>query len=198
MLSHIKKPYFSWALYDWANSAFATTVIAGFFPIFFKSYWGKDLSVNESTGLLGATSSAVALTLAALAPFLGSISDLKQNKKVFLLVFTVMGAFATSALFVVPAGEVSWALIVFALANIGFSAGLVFYDGLLPSVSNENTVHWVSSFGFSLGYLGGGRLFAINVLMTLKPDWFFLSSPADAVKWSFLSVGLWWLIFAVP
>jgi UMF1 family MFS transporter len=198
MLRQLKKPYVSWALYDWANSAFATTVIAGFFPIFFKSYWAKDLSVNDSTALLGITSSAVALILATSSPFLGTISDLRKSKKTFLFAFTIVAISCTSALFWLPPGTVTLPLVIYAMANIGFSAALIFYDGLLPAVAKQKSEHWVSAFGFSLGYLGGGLLFAVNVAMTLKPHWFFLDGQAAAVRWSFLSVGVWWLVFSIP
>jgi len=194
----LNKKAWSWAFYDWANSAFATTVMAGFFPIFFKSYWAADLDPAQSTFAIGSINSFVGLLIAISAPVLGAIADVGRSKKKFLLFFALLGIFSTGYLFFVPESSWKLAILFYALGVIGFSGGNIFYDALIINISKPNERNRASALGFSLGYLGGGLLFLINVLMYLNPDWFGLSSSIDAVLWSFLSVALWWFIFSFP
>ena len=193
-----RKRVISWALYDWANSAFATTVMAGFFPLFFKSFWAADLSPAESTAVIGTTNSLAGLLIVLLAPFLGAYSDLGKFKKKFLAFFALLGVLSTGYLYFIPQGDWVIAASLYALAVIGFSGGNIFYDSLIASVSKQDQRNKVSSLGFSLGYLGGGLLFVINVLMYLNPAWFGLSSQSEAILWSFLSVAIWWAVFSLP
>ena len=194
----INKSAFSWAVYDWANSAFATSVMAGFFPLFFKSYWGSSLSDAESTFVIGSTNSIVGLFIAISAPVLGAFADSGNSKKRFLFVFAFLGIISTGYLFFIS--ESSWKIAVtfYALGVIGFSGGNIFYDSLLISVAKEGERNNISSLGFSLGYLGGGLLFLLNVLMFSFPNFFGFNSQIEAVLWSFLSVALWWSIFSTP
>lgn len=187
-----------WALYDWANSAFATTVMAGFFPIFFKSYWASDLSDAESTFVIGSANSLVGLVIAVSAPILGAIADAGNSKKRLLLIFATIGIISTGYLFFVPESSWKFAITFYAVGVIGFSGGNIFYDSLLVSVSSQDQRNQVSSLGFSMGYLGGGLLFLLNVLMFSYPSFFGLSSQIEAVLWSFMSVALWWAIFTTP
>ena len=193
-----RKRVISWALYDWANSAFATTVMAGFFPLFFKSFWAADLSPAESTAVIGTTNSLAGLLIVLLAPFLGAYSDLGKFKKKFLAFFALLGVLSTGYLYFIPQGDWVIAASLYALAVIGFSGGNIFYDSLIASVSKQDQRNKVSSLGFSLGYLGGGLLFVINVLMYLNPVWFGLSSQSEAILWSFVSVAVWWAVFSLP
>jgi len=193
-----RKRVISWALYDWANSAFATTVMAGFFPLFFKSFWAADLSPAESTAVIGTTNSLAGLLIVLLAPFLGAYSDLGKLKKKFLAFFALLGVLSTGYLYFIPQGDWVIAASLYALAVIGFSGGNIFYDSLIASVSKQDQRNKVSSLGFSLGYLGGGLLFVINVLMYLNPAWFGLSSQSEAILWSFVSVAVWWAVFSLP
>ena len=193
-----RKRVISWALYDWANSAFATTVMAGFFPLFFKSFWAADLSPAESTAVIGTTNSLAGLLIVLLAPFLGAYSDLGKFKKKFLAFFALLGVLSTGYLYFIPQGDWVIAASLYALAVIGFSGGNIFYDSLIASVSKQDQRNKVSSLGFSLGYLGGGLLFVINVLMYLNPAWFGLSSQSEAILWSFVSVAVWWAVFSLP
>ena len=193
-----RKKVISWALYDWANSAFATTVMAGFFPLFFKSFWAADLSPAESTAVIGTTNSLAGLLIMLLAPILGAYSDLGKLKKKFLAFFALLGVLSTGYLYFIPQGDWVIAASLYALAVIGFSGGNIFYDSLIASVSKQDQRNKVSSLGFSLGYLGGGLLFVINVLMYLNPAWFGLSSQSEAILWSFLSVAVWWAVFSLP
>ncbi|MDJ0829846.1 MAG: MFS transporter [Desulfobacterales bacterium] len=191
-MSGDRKAVWGWALYDWANSAFATTVMAGFFPIFFKQYWSYGTDINVSTAQLGFGNSIASILVAVMAPLLGAIADRGSARKKFLIVFAYLGVLATAALFLVQKGAWQWAIFVYIMGIIGFSGANVFYDALLPSVADEKEIDFTSSFGFALGYLGGGLLFLINVLMTLKPHWFGFPDAGVAVRYAFLSVALWW------
>jgi UMF1 family MFS transporter len=193
-----RKKVISWAFYDWANSAFATTVMAGFFPLFFKSYWAADLSSIESTAAIGTVNSIAGFVIMILAPILGAYSDLGKLKKKFLAFFVLIGVLSTGYLYFIPQGDWFLAAGLYTLAVIGFSGGNIFYDSLIVSVSREDQRNKVSSLGYSMGYLGGGLLFLINVLMYLNPAWFGLSSEVEAILWSFLSVAIWWAIFSLP
>ena len=193
-----RRPVLAWACYDWANSAFATTVMAGFFPVFFKQYWNAGVPATESTFRLGLTSGIASLVVALMAPVLGAIADRSSARLRLLLVFTVVGSLAVVALALVPQGQWWVAAALFLLASLGFWGGIVFSDSLLMHVSEPHEYDLVSGFGYAMGYLGGGLLFAVNVLMTQRPQWFGLADPSAAVRWSFVSVGVWWLVFALP
>lgn len=192
------KQVLSWCLYDWANSAFATTVMAGFFPVFFKQYWSAAGTVSESTAKLGLANTVASFCLGISAPFLGAIADRARGRKKLLFAFTFLGALSTAALFLVAQGNWLMAALLYVLGSMGFSGAQSFYDALLVAVAKPREMDLVSGLGYGLGYLGGGVLFAINVFMTLRPEIFGLASPAEAVQISFLSVGVWWLIFTVP
>ncbi len=193
-----RKTILSWALYDWANSAFATTVMAGFFPLFFKQYWSAGADVNVSTARLGTANSIAGLIVALSAPVLGAIADKGTSKKKFLVFFAFMGAVMTCGLGLVAQGHWQWAAALYVVGMIGYSGGNVFYDALITGVASAKKMDVVSALGYSLGYLGGGALFAVNILMTLKPQLFGLPDAAAAVRISFLTVGLWWALFTIP
>ncbi len=188
----------SWALYDWANSAFATTVMAGFFPGFFKKYWAADLIPTESTFWLGITNSFATVIIVFLAPFIGVWSDKFGMKKRLLLGFALLGIIMTGGLFMVQQGLWPLALLLYITAVVGFSSANVSYDALFPSIVGDKSPESVSSFGFSLGYLGGAILFAINIWMVMRPQDFSFSGEIEALRWSFLSVAVWWAIFTIP
>ncbi len=192
------KKILSWALYDWANSAFPTTVMAGFFPVFFKQYWNVGVPVTESTFNLGIANSLASMVVAVMAPVLGAIADKSGRKIWFLSFFAVMGIVMTGSLYFVARGDWFIAVFVYIFAIIGFSGGNIFYDALIINVSNRKNVDLISSLGFSLGYLGGGLLFSVNVLMTLKPHLFGLDNASEAIKISFVTVSIWWAIFSIP
>lgn len=194
-----KKEVVSWALYDWANSAFATTVMAGFFPTFFKRYWNIGIPDTKSTFRLGAANSIASLIIMIAAPILGAIADKGSAKKRFLMSFALMGMVTTGALYFVAQGSWVTAGLLFICGIIGFSGGNVFYDSLLVSVCGPKKVDIVSALGFSLGYLGGGIiLYGFNLFMMWRPDAFGLSSQAEAVRLSFVTVALWWAVFSIP
>ncbi|UCH80634.1 MAG: MFS transporter [Nitrospiraceae bacterium] len=198
MHSDNKKAVFGWALYDWANSAFATTVIAGFFPVFFKQYWSAGADTTLSTARLGLANSVAGVVVAVLAPVLGAIADRGSAKKKFLMFFAYMGVVMTSSLYMVSKGEWPLAVMLFVIASVGFSGANIFYDSLITGVASEEKLDFVSALGFSFGYLGGGVLFAFNVWMTLDPATFGFSDAGEAVRFSFLTVGMWWAVFTIP
>jgi MFS transporter, UMF1 family len=195
---NLKRSTWSWILYDWANSAFATTVLAGFFPIFFKQYWSEGVDAAISSARLGFANSAAGLFIALCAPVLGAVADRGTFKKNFLGGFTCLGVITTALLFWVGEGHWGQALLFFSLANIGFSGGIIFYDALITDVASPEEMHTVSTRGYAFGYLGGGLLFALNAYMTQSPQTFGLADGAEAVQFSFISVAVWWTLFAIP
>ena len=193
-----KRSIWSWALYDWANSAYATTIMAGFFPIFFKEYWANPNNPNESTFYLGMANSIYAIVVAAIAPFLGAIADQGSKKKKFLIFFAFLGSIMTGGLCIVNQGYWQMAVLFYIIATIGFASANIFYDSLLPDITTEKNVDSVSSLGYGLGYFGGGLLFLLNVIMYLKPHLFGIPDGATAIRISFLSVAIWWIVFTIP
>jgi UMF1 family MFS transporter len=189
---------YSWALYDWANSAYVTTVMAGFFPLFFKNYFSSGTDVITSTAHLGLANSISSMIIVLLAPLLGAIADVGGLKKRFLLLFTYLGILMSGSLALVQQGEWEVAAFVYVLGNIGFMGSNIFIDSLLPTVAKENEFDFVSGLGFALGYLGGGILFTLNVLMVHTPESFGLAGINEAVKVSFVTVALWWALFSLP
>jgi UMF1 family MFS transporter len=192
------KQVFAWALYDWANSAFATTVMAGFFPVFFQKFWSTGVAATATTSRLGYANALAGLVIAILAPILGAIADRGGRRKQFLFAWTLLGVGATGALYFVGQGEWPWAAALFVLGTLGFNGGIVFSDALLLDVSKPTEYDRVSAFGYALGYLGGGLLFLLNVLMVQKPEWFGLADAGQAVRASFVTVAIWWLLFSIP
>jgi len=192
------RPVFSWALYDWANSAFATTVMAGFFPVFFQKFWSTDVASTDTTSRLGYANAIAGFVIAVLAPILGAIGDRGGRRKQFMFAWTLLGVAATAGLYFVGQGEWFAAALLFVLGTMGFNGGIVFNDSLLLDVAKPGELDRVSAFGYSLGYLGGGLLFLLNVLMVSKPALFGLADAGQAVRASFLTVAVWWLVFTLP
>jgi len=192
------KAVISWALYDWANSAFAVTVMAGFFPLFLKQYWSAGSDSAVSTFQLGAANSIGSLIIVVLAPILGAIGDRSGVRKKYLMFFTGMAIVMTGALPFVARGDWPAAIILYILALIGFSGGNIFYDSLIVNVASKEQLDRVSALGFGLGYLGGGLVFSICVLMTIWPEHFGLADATQAVRVSFGVVAGWWALFSLP
>jgi UMF1 family MFS transporter len=185
-------------MYDWANSAFATTIITAIFPVYFTSVAAADLSPAEATRRL-AMATTIALTISAvLAPVLGAVADYAPVKKRLLGLFMAIGALASGALFFIQRGDWQMAALFFGIGNIGFAASLAFYDSLLPHVASEDEIDRVSTAGYAIGYLGGGLLLALNVAWIISPSTFGLPDAALASRLSFLSVALWWPLFSIP
>lgn len=191
-MSKIDRPIWGWAMYDWANSAFATVVMAGFFPVFFKQFWNYGTDVNLSTARLGLANSIASLCVAVMAPVLGALADQGSKKKGFLLLFACWGVLATGLLAGVGRGHWLWAVLIYAAAVIGFSGANIFYDALLPFVAGEKSLDRVSSLGYAMGYLGGGLLFLADVALVMHPSALGFSDAAGAIRFSFVSVAAWW------
>jgi UMF1 family MFS transporter len=172
--------------------------MAGFFPVFFKKFWAADLVATDSTFWLGLVNSVASLVIVVSAPVLGAIADQAGAKRRFLIGFTVLGVLSSGALFWLAEGHWGMALVIYLLGVLGFSGSNIFYDALLVDVASPGTYERVSALGYALGYLGGGLLFAVNVIMTLYPSSFGLADSAHAVRASFLSVAIWWALFAIP
>lgn len=195
-----KRSQLAWAFYDWANSSFAVVIMAGFFPLFFKEYWATSLERTVSTFWLGVVNSSASLLIVLLAPLLGALADQLGRRKGFLLILALLGIVMTGGLSLAGAGAWQLAMVFYLLAVTGFMGANVFYDALLMTVSGENGQESdrVSALGFALGYLGGGLLFALCVLMTQQPHWFHITDATSAVKISFVLVALWWALFSIP
>lgn len=194
----LRRPVIAWALCDWANSAFATTVMAGFFPIYFKQYWNVGASATESTFRLGIANGVASLIVAIMAPLIGAIADKGGARIRLLALFTVLGAAMTTSLYWIAQGEWLTAALFYVLASLGFWGGNQFYDSLLTDVVEEKDYDLASGYGYALGYLGGGVLFLINVLMVTKPAMFGIADAGEGVRISFITVGIWWVAFTIP
>ena len=185
-------------MYDWANSAFAVIVLAGFFPLFFKQYWSAQNTLTESTLQLGVANALASMVIVMLAPTLGAIADAGNLKKRLLVSFSFLGISMTLGLYFIEQNSWLLAITFFVLASIGFSGSIVFNDALLTNITEEKNYDRVSALGYALGYLGGGLLFAFNIAMVTRPEWFGFSSVNDAVRFSFITVSIWWLVFSIP
>lgn len=188
----------SWIMYDWANSAFATTVMAGFFPVFFKSYWSLGQDPTVTTAKLGFVIGTSSLLIAILSPLLGALSDLRGLKKTFCFIAMLIACACCLWMAFIPSGGWEQAMWAYGIAMLMFASSIVFYDSLLPSLASDQEIDELSSRGYAWGYLGGGVLFAINVLMYLQPALFGLTDGVQAVRFAFASVALWWIGFSIP
>jgi UMF1 family MFS transporter len=196
----------AWAMYDWANSAMVTTVIAAVFPIFFTKVAGHGIPPERATYYFAVASTVGMVIIALLSPVLGTLADARPVKKRLLGWFLGLGAGAVAAMFFIERGQWLFAATLFVLANIGANGSFVFYDSLLPHVARPNEVDRVSTAGYALGYLGGGLLLVLNLLWIQKPEWFGLPSgpglsPSQSslpARLAFLSVAVWWVVFSIP
>ena len=188
-----KHRIWAWTMYDWANSAFATTILAAVLPIYFSQVAGATLpSAAMATSYWSFGLSISLLIVAILSPILGTISDVMRGKKRFLGIFAGIGIIGTGLLVLVSTGDWVLALIFGIIGRIGFSGSISFYDALLPHVARPDDQDRVSTRGYAMGYLGGGLLLAINIVMiqTLPGTW--------GARLSFLSVAIWWAVFSIP
>jgi UMF1 family MFS transporter len=207
-----RRRWWSWALYDVANSAFWLVIVAAVFPVFYQGLYvdrmagdgpppgPERLQALRTRGgsLLGYTAGAAMALVAVLGPILGALSDRTALKKKFLAGFAALGVAATALMTFIPPGGLALASVLYALGTIGVAGSMVFYDALLPSVARDKDLDRVSTLGFAVGYLGSVVLFVLNVLWIQNPAWFGLSGAAAAVRLSFLSVAVWWALFTIP
>jgi MFS transporter, UMF1 family len=188
----------AWAMYDWANSAFQTTIIAAVFPIYYSRVVAADLPPAAATSRFAWATTIAILIVAIVAPLLGAIADFAAIKKKLLAVFLAIGAGATAAMFWISRGDWQLALVLFVIGNVGVAGSIVFYESLLPHLVSEDQLDRVSSAGYAVGYLGGGALLAINLLMIQKPELFGIPDAGVATRLSFVSVAVWWTVFSIP
>lgn len=188
----------SWALYDWANSAFATTIMAAVLPIYYSSVAAAELPDNVATAYWGYTAAVALLIIAIVSPVLGAMADYLGAKKRFLTTFAGLGIVATAGLWLVGPGDWPLASALFVLGNVGFAGSIVFADSLLPHIASEDEIDRVSTAGYAVGYIGGGLLLAVNLLMIQMPGLFGLGDTVNATRWAFVTVAIWWALFSIP
>lgn len=188
----------AWIAYDFGMSAFVTTVLAAFFPIFYLDFWAAGVERIDATSYQSFALAASNIVLLFTAPLIGSYSDISNTTKSLFRSFMLLGVICVAMLFFIQSGSWMYALVFYALANYFFSASLVLYDKILVLIASPDLFSKISGYGYAWGYLGGGILFLINALMTLYPGSFGLESQSDAIRWSFLSVSVWWLVFTIP
>jgi UMF1 family MFS transporter len=188
----------AWVLYDWANSAFVTTVMTAVYPVYFVAVASAGTSRTEATARLGWATAFGMFLVAVLSPILGTVADFAGAKKRMLAVSLVFGVATTAALAFVGAGEWRLGLLLFVLANIGVTMSFVFYESLLPHIASEEEIDRVSAAGYALGYLGGGLLLALNLWWIQRPETFGFRDAEQATRMSFLSAAIWWAVFSIP
>jgi UMF1 family MFS transporter len=196
----------AWALYDWANSAFVTTVVTAVFPIYFSAVAARGLDPAVATSRFAAATTAGLVLVAVASPVLGAFADAAAAKKRLLGLFLAVGSAATAGLFLVGPGDWALGALLFVAGNVGLNGSFVFYDALLPHVARPDEVDRVSTAGYAVGYLGGGLLLALNLAWIERPAWFGLPAgpgldPSQATlpaRLAFLSVAAWWVLFSLP
>ncbi|NOQ40127.1 MAG: MFS transporter [Anaerolineales bacterium] len=182
-------------MYDWANSAFATTIMAAVLPIYYSAIAEPSLTPTQITAYWGYTDSIALLLVALLSPILGAVADFRGAKKRYLTYFALVGITATALMYFLTSGDWLFASVLFIVGNIGFAGANVFYDSLLPHIAQKGDIDQVSTRGYAMGYLGGGLLLAVNLAMIMfSPD----HLTALMTRISLASVAVWWLLFAIP
>ena len=190
------KKYYSWVLYDWANSAYATIVLAGFFPIIFAEYYASSISLSERTLYLGISNSSASLILIFIAPFFGLLSDRFSNKKIFLMIFAILSIISTLILSFISKDNYVLASIFFSISLLGFMMSNVFYDSMLLNFKPDE-YDKISSIGYAFGYLGGGLAFIFTLaLLYFNADSSFEFFQSKKIVFIFAAV--WWLTFMIP
>jgi UMF1 family MFS transporter len=190
-----KRAITAWTMYDWANSAFVTTVMAAVLPVYYANVAAATLPEELRSAYWAYTTTISLLLVAVLGPLLGTMADIIGGKKKFLTFFVILGVTATALLYFVGKGDWVLASTLFVFASIGFSGSIVFYDSLLPHVARPDEIDQVSSRGYAMGYLGGGLLLAVNLAMIQLTSG---DLSILMVKLSFVTVAIWWLVFTIP
>ncbi|MFM9277100.1 MFS transporter [Paenibacillus jiagnxiensis] len=193
-----RKAVRAWVLYDWANSGYATTVLAAVLPVFYATVAASTLDATTASSYLGYTHAIGMLCVALLSPLLGALADLSGSKGGFLQIFTGIGIISTLGFSLVGEGDWLLASILLVFSTIGFAGGNTFYDAMLPDLVPSGQREAVSARGYAYGYVGGGLLLAVNMVMIQKPAWFGLESSLQATQWTFVTVAFWWLVFSLP
>jgi len=182
-----KGKIFAWTLFDFANTSFSIVIVTFVYAIYFKEKIAFGKPIGDLYWSI-ATSLSMIIT-AIISPVLGAIADHSAGKKRFLLFFTILCIISTALLYFSSSGNIIYAILIFVLANVGFEAGLVFYDAFLPEITSPKNYGRVSGYGFAMGYLGS--------LVTLALIYFFFISK-ELIKETFPFAALFFLIFAIP
>ena len=190
------KKYYSWVLYDWANSAYATIVLAGFFPIIYAEYFAVTIDSSERTLYLGISNSIASLLLILLAPLFGLLADRFNKKKLFLSIFALISIVSTLLLSFVSTNSYIIASILFSISLLGFMMSNVFYDSMLIDFKS-NQFNKISSFGYAFGYLGGGIAFVLALFFLYYAGQSKLELIASK-KIVFIFTSIWWALFMLP
>lgn len=188
----------AWAMYDWALSGLQTVIMTAIFPIYFVKVAGADLTGSAATQQLARANTIAMLIVAVVSPVLGAVADYSASKKRFLGVMTAIGSLACAAMFAIDRGDLGLAMVLYVVALFGASACLVFYESLLPHIASTEEMDRVSTAGYAFGYLGGGLLVALNLAWILKPGLFGLPEGTLPTRLAFVSVSVWWVVFAIP
>lgn len=189
----------AWVMYDWANSAFATTMMAAVLPIFYSDVAASTLPNEQmATSYWGMTQSIAMLIVAVLTPILGAVADYSGFKIKFLRLFSYLGILASLCFVFVGNGDYLLASFLFILGTIGFSGGNAYYDALLNDLVEPDKRDFISSKGYAFGYIGGGVLLVINLMLIQNYAWFGLPNSLIGTYISFASVALWWYLFSLP
>ncbi len=188
----------AWAVYDCGNSGFALSVLAVLFPLFLGVYWSAGDPGSAVTSRLTWATAIASVIVCIIAPVIGAIADSGGYRKRLLFVFAAFGAASTAALSVI--GEGGWlpALGLFICASVGYYGANVFYDSLLVDVSRSRFYSLVSNLGHAVGYVGGAILLAVQVWMISTPGTLGFAGINDVIRFGFIMVGIWWLIWMAP
>lgn len=190
------KKYYSWVLYDWANSAYATIVLAGFFPIIYAEYFAMSIDQSERTLYLGISNSVASLLLIISAPLFGLLADRFNKKKLFLSIFALVSITSTFMLSFISTNSYILASMLFSISLLGFMMSNVFYDAMLLDFENDK-FNRISSYGYAFGYLGGGIAFVLALIFLYYTGESNIELIATK-KIVFIFTSLWWLLFMIP
>ena len=199
----------AWAFYDWANSVYSLVIASAVFPIFYNALFTKDNPYVELFGssfknsaLISFVTAAAFLCVALFSPLLSGVADYMGNKKIFMRIFNYIGAFSCIGLYFFDLQNIEIGLTFYFFGLIGFWGSLVFYNSYLPDIAFPEQQDSISAKGYSLGYIGSVLLLIVNLAMVMKPDLFGIidepGNPASikAMRYSFVMVGIWWIVFS--
>ncbi|BDD05745.1 MFS transporter [Aureibacter tunicatorum] len=195
----------AWCAYDWANSAYMLTITSAIFPIYYNAstrsafngdtipFMGLEIS---NTVLYSYALSFSFLVIVLISPILSGIADYGNLRKPLMKTFTYLGAFSCMGLFFFEGHNINYGITLSILASIGYAGSLVFYNAYLPEICSRDMIDKVSAKGYSWGYIGGVIQLTLSLIVVLSPKTFGITNDSLPAQISFLSVGLWWIIFS--